>query len=76
MTKLTKDHPLFEKYIRLSCRLSPENLASDGEASAAEVRRRRKQIAIEWAALDIEFGRPMTESEVWDAEIAARNATK
>jgi hypothetical protein len=70
---LTKTHPLFDKYIALACRLSPENLTCDGECKPAEVRRRRAQIAVEWRELDRQFGRPVTEDEIWKVETESRN---
>lgn len=68
--KLTKDHPLFLKFIALCCRLSPENLTCDGECGRAEINKRHKQIMLEWRDLEFQFGSLVTEKEVWDAELA------
>lgn len=49
----------------LACRLSPENLACDGEIPAREVGKRRRRILSEWKALEKRAGRRVSESEVW-----------
>lgn len=73
---------LFARFDALSCRLSPENLTCDGECSPAEVRQRFAAIRREWAALEKEAGRKVTETEIeaaiyakWDAEDARRFST-
>ena len=55
---------LFEKFDALTCRLSPENLACDGEISQAEVGRRFRQIRKEWKALEKESGRSVSQDEI------------
>lgn len=52
-------------FLNLACRLSPENLACDGEISACEVGKRRRAILREWTALEKKAGRAVSESEVW-----------
>lgn len=52
-------------FLNLACRLSPENLACDGEISAREVGKRRRAIQREWAALEKRAGRKVSEGEVW-----------
>ena len=49
----------------LLCRLSPENLCCDGEASAAEVEASRRRIAGEWSVLESRAGRRVSEEEVY-----------
>lgn len=66
--KLTKNHPLFNNFIHLSCRLSPENLTCDGECSRTEVQARHRKIMAEWRALETKAGFKVTEDDVWDAE--------
>lgn len=55
---------LFQKFDRLTCRLSPENLHCDGEVSQAEANRRYKQIMKEWRELEIQTGRSVSEEEI------------
>jgi len=47
-------------------RLSPENLACDGEISVAEVNQRRRDILAEWAELESIMGRKVTQEEAED----------
>jgi hypothetical protein len=68
--KLTKTHPLFETFIRLTCALSPENLTCDGECSRSEVRARHASLMREWRNAEKKFGGPVTESDVWNAELS------
>ena len=61
MTKEQKN-----KFSRLACSLSPENLTCDGELSNAQVRIRHRQLMKEWGALEREVGRTVTEEETWN----------
>lgn len=54
------------KFGNLACALSPENLHCDGEISAAQARTKYRQLMKEWAALEKQVGRKVTENEVWD----------
>jgi hypothetical protein len=54
-----------EKFLDLSCKLSPENLTCDGERSPAEVKRRHAAIIALWRKLEAEVGRKVTEDEIW-----------
>lgn len=56
-TELTKS---FED---LACRLSPENLACDGEIPQWQVKIRLRKIQAEWKALENEAGRRVSEME-------------
>lgn len=58
---------LKERFIDLTCRLSPENLCCDGELPRAAVDARYAQILVEWAELEKEAGRPVSrqEAESW-----------
>lgn len=47
----------------LACRLSPENLACDGEIPQWQVKIRLKEIQAEWKALEMKAGRSVSESE-------------
>jgi hypothetical protein len=62
--QLTKEHPLFENFTRLYCRLSPENLYCDGEISRADARRRLAAIQREWKRLENAAGFAVTECDV------------
>jgi len=59
----------------LLCDLSPEHLASDGEASYATIQRRKAEITEKWAALEKLVGRKVSEEEArkfWkDPEVEA-----
>lgn len=68
---ITKDHPLFQKFDSLTCRLSPENLCCDGECSRAETNARYRQIMKEWRALEKQAGFTVTQEEVENIAIAA-----
>jgi hypothetical protein len=68
---ITKDHPLFDQFDSLVCRLSPENLHCDGECTRAEAHRRYKRIMAEWAALEKKAGFKVTREEVENIAFAA-----
>jgi len=61
-----KEAKIMAEFENLASRLSPENLHCDGEISNAEAQRRYRQIMKEWAELEKQLGRKMTEDEVWD----------
>ena len=50
----------------LSGRLSPENLACDGEISAAQVNVRKRQIQKEWAELELKAGVKVTMDDIFN----------
>ena len=54
------------KFSRLACQLSPENLWCDGEASKAYVKKRYRELMKEWNALERIVGRKVSEEETWD----------
>jgi len=56
---------LFEQFMGLASRLSPENLHCDGEISRAQANRRYREIMKEWKALEVKLGYKTTEDEVW-----------
>lgn len=47
----------------LVCRLSPENLACDGEISASQINKRHAQIMREWKVLEKKLGRAVSQDE-------------
>lgn len=51
------------RFLALTCQLSPENLSCDGELSRDEVERRRRRIRADWADLEKQFGRKVTEDQ-------------
>jgi hypothetical protein len=57
---------LKKKFLDLACRLSPENLACDGEIPQSEVRKRYAQCMREWKALEKLAGRKVSEMEAFD----------
>lgn len=55
----------FQRFLSLSCQLSPENLHCDGEISVAEANRKYRRLMTQWRQAEAELGRPVTEDEVW-----------
>ena len=55
-----------KKFSSLACQLSPENLTCDGELSNAQVRIRYQKLTSEWAKLEREVGRAVSEEETWN----------
>jgi len=55
-----------DKFSRLACQLSPENLWCDGEASPTYVKRKYKELMKEWEKLEKEVGRKVSEEETWN----------
>jgi len=64
-TKPELSQELKDSFCQLACRLSPENLACDGEIPQSMVRARFKQIMAEWKALEVRAGRPVLEEELY-----------
>ena len=60
------DNAVQQKFLDLACRLEPENLYMDGEASPSEAKRREQTIRREWRNLESLVGRPVSEDEVWE----------
>ena len=60
---------IMEQFGYLVNRLSPENLHCDGEISAAQAAKRKAQIMREWAELERQLGRKMTEEDVYRYEM-------
>lgn len=54
-----------EKFLDLACDLSPENLTCDGELPRSKVLQRLERLRREWAGLEKEIGRKVSEDEVW-----------
>lgn len=63
-----------EEFVGLACRLSPENLSCDGEASRAWINQKLRAIRKEWKALEKEHGVSLTEGQVWDLDRKARGS--
>ena len=61
------DRKIYEKFLSLSSRLSPENLTCDGEISRAQANQRYRVIMREWKILEKEVGRKVTEDEIWSS---------
>ena len=53
----------------LACQLSPENLTCDGELSNAQANQRFRNLKLQWAELEKEVGREVSEEETWEWEI-------
>lgn len=56
---------LKDKFLDLACQLSPENLCCDGELPPAQVRIKHARLMREWASLENQVGRKVTEEEIW-----------
>jgi hypothetical protein len=54
-----------EQFLDLACKLSPENLCCDGEASPAYVKQQYRKLTAQWKRLEKEVGRKVTENEIW-----------
>lgn len=52
-----------KEFTRLAIELEPENLARDGAASAAAIRKRRKEIIARWRKLETKAGRRVSIDE-------------
>lgn len=52
-------------FVSLTCELSPENLSCDGEASAAQVKAKLREIKGAWAELEQLIGKSISEDYVW-----------
>ena len=52
----------------LACRLSPENLACDGEASSSYIKKELRDIRKEWKALEKRVGFKVSENDIWKLE--------
>lgn len=57
---------LFAKFLDLASKLSPENLTCDGELPVAVWKRKQKELKLQWYNLEIEAGRTVSESDVWE----------
>lgn len=53
------------KFSDLAGALSPENLSCDGELAPSQVQAAYRRLMKEWAALERQVGRKVTEDEVW-----------
>ena len=53
------------KFRRIACALSPENLTCDGELSREAVKKKHTNLMKEWKALEAELGRKVSEDEVY-----------
>ena len=58
---------MFDKFMDLSCQLSPENLCCDGEASEAQINRTIREIKKQWKELESKIGRKVTQDEIWQS---------
>lgn len=56
-----------DRFRRLACALSPENLFCDGEVSRTVARARARALRALWAEAEHDVGRPVSEEEVWAA---------
>jgi len=55
-----------EAFLSLASSLEPEALYSDGEVSQAVARQRAIKLHRQWATLERQVGRKVTQDEVWD----------
>lgn len=59
-------------FARLLNELSPENIAQDGLRSRVQVNVARKQIMVQWHALEHRIGRKVGDSEVYTWQLRRR----
>ena len=74
MTNAEIPERVFHRFFELSCRLEPENLYMDGEATPAQVRSRKSTILKEWKVLEKEIGRKVEDRDIWDIYWQKRKA--
>lgn len=56
---------LKSKFLSLASQLSPENLCCDGELRGRALQAKARKLHAEWAALEKEAGRSVSEDETW-----------
>ena len=59
---------IMQVFVSLTCELSPENLACDGEASGAQIKSKLGEIHGTWKELETLLGRKVTEDQVYQYE--------
>ena len=59
------DSAVQKKFLNLACRLDPESLFRDGEATPTEARNTERALRKEWRNLESLIGRKVSTSEVW-----------
>lgn len=65
---------LKEQFWQLACELEPENLSRDGELNVGQVAKRRRELMLEWGALERQAKRTVTSTEVWSWDpVASQN---
>lgn len=64
--KRMNENEIKQRLMKLTSDLSPENLTCDGELSQRDWRAKEKRILAEWAELETQLGRKVTQNEVWD----------
>jgi len=64
--KLIIESKYLAQFEELCNKLSPENLACDGEFNMLETRRKEKKLLKVWKRLEKKIGRTVTEQEIWD----------
>lgn len=68
--KITDDQ--YKQFLRIASGLSPENLYCDGEISHAQAMKKRKALLADWAKIEKDIGRKVSEDEVWDWSFNSR----
>ena len=66
MATKRSDAEILKDLLGVECRLSPENLACDGERPKAEQRRVYRVLMVQKVELIKELGRTPSDREVWD----------
>ena len=61
---------LHSKFFDLACKLEPENIWRDGEASKAEATKQETFLKKQWRDLEYLVGRKVDEREIWDRQYA------
>lgn len=59
----------YERFLKISVAMSPENLYEDGEITPQEVAVKEKNLLAQWKALEAEVGRSVTETEIWNRQL-------
>lgn len=67
--QMSLDVEMQQKFLQLSCDLSPENLSCDGELPHSQVVKKLARLRREWSALERQVGRKVSEEEVFNNHV-------
>jgi hypothetical protein len=68
--KKRTEKEIMAEFAALCCALSPENLHCDGEITPSQAQMKYIKLMTKWRKLETEIGRKVSESEVYQYEMA------